>query len=259
MYIVIYTLCFSNLYCIFLTGLKSRTVSGLKVGRKQLLIGKLIWGKDIGLTRIIAGSGMSSVNERELDEVRTIEEGFKKAYDQDVEGTVEAVDRLRDFAFQLIHMDVTAENELDIKALMISIGDIGRVAAEMGMESVCAASSRALGDTALEAAGQKRETLAIKALSVVGNLALEFTGKGLDTAVKGAVETLGNCGKVSSRMKMETLASLSEIYLMQTALKSMEKNLSASGTAAISFLGEVGVSSAEQAIEISTLEVCSHS
>jgi hypothetical protein len=35
----------------------SRTVEGLKVGRKWLLMGKLIWGKDIGLTRIIAGSG----------------------------------------------------------------------------------------------------------------------------------------------------------------------------------------------------------
>ena len=59
----------------------SRTVAGLKVGRERLLIGKLIWSKDIGLTRTIAGSGISSVNENELDEVRTIEEGFKKAYE----------------------------------------------------------------------------------------------------------------------------------------------------------------------------------
>ena len=55
-------------------------------------------------------------------------------------------------------------------------------------------------------------------------------------------------------MKMETLTSLSEIYLMQVALKSMEKNLSETVTAAISFLGEIGVSSAEQIMEISTLE-----
>ncbi len=87
-------------------------------------------------------------------------------------------------------------------------------------------SSHALGDIVLEAAGQKRETLAVKALSVIGNLALEFAGKGLDTAAKGAAESLGKCGKASSKIKMETLASLSEIYLMQIALKAMEKNLS---------------------------------
>ena len=116
------------------------------------------------------------------------------------------------------------------------------------------ASSHSLGSITLEAAGQKREPLAIKALSIVGTLSLEFAGKGLDTAAKGAAESLGNCGKISSRMKMETLVSLSEIYLMRIALKSMEKNLSETGPAAISFLGEIGVSSAEQAIETSTLE-----
>ena len=88
---------------------------------------------------------MSSVNEHELDEVRTIEEGFKKAYEGDLKGTVDAIDKLRDFTLQLIHMNVTAENELDIKALMISIGDIGRVAAEMKMEPACDASSRLSG------------------------------------------------------------------------------------------------------------------
>ena len=39
-----------------------------------------------------------------------------------------------------------AENELDIKALMISIGDIGRVAAEMKMEDgMCSFKSLLLG------------------------------------------------------------------------------------------------------------------
>lgn len=220
----------------------------------MISIGKLIWSKDIGLTRTIVGSGTSSVNENELDEVRTIEEGFKKAYSEDLKGTVEAIDKLRDFAFQLIHLDADAENELDIKALIISIGDIARVAAEKRMEQACAVSGRALGDIAFEAAGQKREPLAIKALSVLGSLALEFAGKGLNTAVKGAAESLGNCGKLSSRIKMETLVSLSEIYLMQVALKSMEKGLHDSGIVAAGFLGEVGVASAEQAIETSTLE-----
>ena len=197
---------------------------------------------------------MSYVNENELDEIKTIEEGFKKAYDQDAKGTIDAVDRLRNFAFQLIHMDAVPENEIDIKALVISIGDIGRVAAEMRMEAVCVASSHALGDIALEAAGQKRETLAVKALSVIGNLALEFAGRDLDTAAKGAAESLGKCGKASSRIKMETLASLSEIYLMQVALKAMEKNLSETGIVSINFLGEIGASSAEKKMEISSLE-----
>jgi len=75
------------------------------------LIGKLIWSKDIGLIRIILGPSMSYINENELDEVRTIEEGFKKAYDQDTKGTVEVIDKLRNFAFQLIHLNVSAENE----------------------------------------------------------------------------------------------------------------------------------------------------
>jgi len=135
------------------------------------------------------------VNENELDEIRTIEEGFKKAYSEDVKGTIEAVDKLRGFAFKLIHRDADAENELDIKALIISIGDIARVAAEMRMEKACAASGRTLGDITLEAAGQKREPLAIKALSVVGSLALEFTGKGLDVAARSAAESPGNCGE----------------------------------------------------------------
>ena len=41
-------------------------------------------------------------------------------------------------------MNAVPENEIDIKALMISIGDIGRVAAEMEMEVVCVAVSRPL-------------------------------------------------------------------------------------------------------------------
>jgi hypothetical protein len=226
----------------------------LRDDRRLILIGKLIWSEDIGLTKTIVGSGISSVNENELDEVRTIEDGFKKAYSEDLKGTIKAIDKLKDFAFQLIHQETDAENELDIKALVISIGDIARVAAEKGMEQACTVSGRALGDIALEVAGQKREPLAIKALSVVGSLALEFAGKGFDAATKGAAESIGNCGKKSSRMKMETLTSLSEIYLMQVSLKSIEKSLPSAGIAAIDFLGEIGVASAEQAIETSTLE-----
>lgn len=154
----------------------------------------------------------------------------------------------------MIHLDAGAENELDLKALIISIGDIARVAAEMKMQQACEISSHALGDIVLEAADQKRETIAIKALSIVGSLAREFAEKGLDAAAKGAAESLGNCGKNTSRMKMETLISLSETYLMQVALKSMEKGLPYAGTAATGFLGEIGVASAEQAIETSTLE-----
>lgn len=194
------------------------------------------------------------MNENELDEIRTIEEGFKKAYSEDQKGTEEAIDKLRGFALKLIHLEADVENELDIKALIISIGDIARVAAEMRMEKACTASGRALGDITLEAAGQKREPLAIKALSVVGSLALEFAGKGLEAATRDTAESLGNCGKSSSRMKMETLASLSEIYLMQVVLKSIEKGLQETGIAATGFLGEIGIASAEQEIEISTLE-----
>lgn len=226
----------------------------LKDDRRLILIGKLIWSEDIGLINTIVGSGISSVNENELDEVRTIEDGFKKAYSEDLKGTIKAIDKLKDFAFQLIHQDADAENELDIKALVISIGDIAKVAADKGMEQACIVSGRALEDIALEAAGHKREPLAIKALSVVGSLALEFAGKGLDAAAKGAAQSLGNCGKKSLRMKIETLVSLSEIYLMQVSLKSIEKSLPSAGIAAISLLGDIGAASAEQAIETSTLE-----
>jgi hypothetical protein len=138
---------------------------------------------------------MSYIDEGELAEVRAIEEGFKKAYDDDLKGTVEAIDKLRDFTLRLIYLSATAENELDAKALIISIGDIGRVAAENNMESACVASSRALGDIVVEAAGQERESLAIKTLSVFGRLALEFAVKGMDLAAKSAAESLGKLRK----------------------------------------------------------------
>ena len=154
----------------------------------------------------------------------------------------------------MIHLNADAENELDIKTLIVSIGDIARVTAEMKMEQACSLSGRVLGDIALEAAGQKREPLAIKALSIVGSLALEFTEKGLDVAARGVVESLGTCGKTFSRQNMETLTSLSEIYLMQLSLKSLEKKSHGAGIAAIGFLGEIGVTSVEQAIETSALE-----
>ena len=200
------------------------------------------------------GFDTSSVDVNELDEVRAIEEGFKKAYSGDLKGTVEAVDKLKGFALQLIPLDADAENELDIKALVISIGDIARVSAEMKMEQACSVSGRVLGDISLEAAGQKRETIAIKALSIVGSLALEFAGKGLDAAAISAAESLGTCGKGYSRMKMETLISFAEAYLLQISLLSIEKSLNKTGIAAISYLGEIGVASAKQAIETSTLE-----
>ncbi|AKB44326.1 hypothetical protein [Methanosarcina vacuolata] len=200
------------------------------------------------------GFDTSPVDVNELDEVRAIEEGFKKAYSGDLKGTVEAVDKLKGFALQLIPLDADAENELDIKALVISIGDIARVSAEMKMEQACSVSGRVLGDISLEAAGQKRETIAIKALSIVGSLALEFAGKGLDAAAISAAESLGTCGKGYSIMKMETLISLAEAYLLQISLLSIEKSLNKTGIAAISYLGEIGVASAKQAIETSTLE-----
>ncbi len=200
------------------------------------------------------GYGISPVNVNDLDEVRTIEEGFKKAYGGDLKGTVEAVDKLKGFALQLIHLEADAENELDIKALIISIGDIARVSAEMKMERACSVSGRILGDIALEAAGQKRVQIAIKALSIVGSLALEFTGKGLEMAARSAAESLGICGKSFSKIKMETLVSLSEVYLMQVSLLSIEKGFYKTGTAAIDYLGEIGIASAEQSIESCTLE-----
>ena len=81
-----------------------------------------------------------------------------------------------------------------------------------------------------------------------------FQGRAWDTAAKGAAESLGKCGKASSKLKIETMASLSEIYLMQTTLKAMEKNLSETVIVCINALGEIGASSAEQKMEISTLE-----
>jgi hypothetical protein len=54
-------------------------------------------------------------------------------------------------------------------------------------------------------------------------------------------------------MKKEMLVSLSEIYLMQLALKAMEKNLYETGSAAVSLLGEIGASSAQLTMENSTI------
>jgi len=193
-------------------------------------------------------------DESDLVEVRAIEEGFKKAYDEDSKGTSEAINKLRDFTIRRINQEVTAENELDAKALLIATGDIGRVAAEKRMEPACLASSRALELVTIEAIDKERESLAVKALYVLGNLALDFATKGMDSASKGAAESLGNCGKISSRRKMETLVSLAEVYLMQFAVKALEKNLSGTASDIIGLIGEIGISSAEQKIEKSTTE-----
>lgn len=195
-----------------------------------------------------------SLGESELDEVRAIEEGFKKVYDEDSEGTAEAIGKIRDFAISLIRFNPTVENELDAKALMISIGDIGRVAVEKKIEGACAASCNALRDIAIEAARQQREALAVKASSIIGNLALEFTAGKLHKAAESAAESIGNCGKAFSDLNMETLASLCEIYLMRITFKAMEKELPEAGLVSITLLGEIGATSAGKVMEISTLE-----
>lgn len=192
---------------------------------------------------------MSSVDERELAEVRMIEEGLRSAYDGDAERVIKAFNGLRDFAVQLVHLDITAEYELDAKALIIAMGDIGRETAEKRMETASIASVSALGEVAVEAVGQKRESLALKALSVLSSLALKFGEKGMDTAAKSAAEYLGSFGKASSRKKMEVLTGLSEVYLMQLSLKAMEENLPGTWTTALDFLGEIGAFSAEHTIE----------
>lgn len=216
---------------------------------KVALTGKLIMREDIRLTKTISGFCMSSVDERELAEVRMIEEGLRKAYDGDSKGVMDAFSALRDFAVQLIHLDITAEYELDAKALIIAIGDIGRVTAENRMEPASAVSVRVLGEVAIEAADQKRESLALKALSVLGSLALEFGEKGMEAATKSAAESLGNFGKTSSEEKMDTLVSLSEVYLMQLSIKAMEENIPETWDIAVNLLGEIGASSAKQAME----------
>lgn len=192
---------------------------------------------------------MSSVEERELAEVRMIEEGLRSAYDGDSERVIKAFNGLRDFAVNLVNLDITAEHELDAKALIIAMGDIGRETAERKMEAASVTSAFTLGEVAVEAADQERESLALKALSVLGNLALEFGRKDMDAAAKSAAEALGNVGKTSSGKKMDVLAGLSEVYLMQLSMKAMEENLSETWDTALSCLREIGASSAEQAIE----------
>jgi hypothetical protein len=221
------------------------------------LIGKLIWGKDIKGYRyqsLIWGDDVSSVGENELDEVRAIEEGFIKVYNEDSRGTSEAIGKIKNFAISLIHLRPTPENEVDAKALTISIGDIGRVAAEKRIEEPCVASCDALKEIAVEAADQKREALAVKASSIIGNLALEFATDKLHEATKGAAEAIGNCGKAFASQNMETLASLCEIYLMRITFKAMEKGLSEAGLVSINLLGQIGVTSAGKVMEISCLE-----
>lgn len=192
---------------------------------------------------------MSAVDERELAEVRMIEEGLRSAYDGDSERVIEAFNGLKDFAVHLVHMDITAENELDAKALIIAMGDIGRETAERGMEAASIASAHALGKVAVEAVDQERESLALKALSVLGNLALEFGRKNMDEVAKSAAGSLGNIGKAASKIKMEVLTGLSEVYLMQLSMKAMEENLLETWDTALNSLEEIGASSAEQEIE----------
>ncbi|MGB9927562.1 MAG: hypothetical protein ACPK85_04075 [Methanosarcina sp.] len=195
-----------------------------------------------------------TLGESELDEVRAIEEAFKKAYDEDSEGTAKAVGKIRDFAINLIRFKPTLENELDAKALMISIGDIARVAAERKIEEACTASCNALKDIAIEAARQQREALAVKGSSIIGNLALEFTTGRLHKTAEIAAGAIGNCGKAFSNLNLETLASLCEIYLMRVTYKAMEKNLPGVGLLSITLLGQIGAASAGKIMEISTLE-----
>jgi len=196
---------------------------------------------------------MSSENGRELDEVRGIEGGFKAAYARDTKEAVEAFDRLRDFAIRLIYLDVTAEHELDAKALIVSIGDIGKITAKQSMEIASVAASRALGDIAVEAVSQRRDTLAIKAASVLGSLSRELAARGMDMAAKAAAESLGKFGAMSARMGVENQITLSEIYLMQLVRKAMEESLSETGIIAVASLGVVGEASVEYKFEESAI------
>jgi hypothetical protein len=122
------------------------------------------------------------------------------------------------------------------------------------MELACVASVQAVADIAVEAANQERESLAIKALTVLGRVALEFAEKSLDIAAKGAAKEFGKCAKTASKIKMEMIVNLSEIYLMQLSLKAVDKSLAETGYTTVTMLGEIGASSAEQEMEISTTE-----
>ena len=205
--------------------------------------------QDITNTDYSPGCCMSFADERELAEVRMIEEGLRSAYDGDTEGVIKAFSSLRDFAVYLVHLDITAEHELDAKALIIAMGDIGREAAQKRMEEASISSVSSLGEVAVEAVYEERESLALKALSVLGSLALEFGGKGMDAAAKSAAESLANVGKASSKKKMEVLTGLSEVYLMQLSMKAMEEKLSVTWNISLNLLGEIGVLSAEKAME----------
>ncbi|HII01834.1 TPA: hypothetical protein HA351_09390 [Methanosarcinaceae archaeon] len=196
---------------------------------------------------------MSSEEQRSLDEIRGIEEGLKAAYTRNTKEAVEAFDRLRDFAIRLIYLNVTAEHELDAKALIVSIGDMGKITAEHRMEIASVAASRALGAIAAEAASQRRDALAIKAVSVLGSLSRELAARGMDTAAKSAAESLGKFGAISARMGVENQVTLSEIYLMQLVREAMEEGLSETGIIAVAFLGEVGAVSVENKLEESAI------
>lgn len=215
-------------------------------------------GHDIELirnipARNIPGFGMYSADERELDEVRVIEEGLGAAYDRNTKRVVEAFDKLKEFALRLIYLDFSAEHELDAKALIVAMGDIGKITAENRMEIASVAASRALGEVCLEAALHEREALTIKALSVLGSLSRELAGKGLDRAAKSAAESLGAFGKAAAMSKKEDHVSLAEIYLMQLASKALDEHLPEAGPVAVCLLGEVGAASSGQALEESAM------
>jgi hypothetical protein len=268
MYINICTLRFINLFLrLFSRSAQESSVFGhdqgtfsphspeISVAEKNFQERKILRGKTDQETEHKAnndyfpGCCMSSVDERELAEVRKIEEGLRSAYDGDSEGVIVAFKDLRNFTVDLVHLEITAENELDAKALIIAMGDIGRETAEQRMEAASIVSAHALEEVAVEAADQRRESLALKALAVLGKLALELGGKGMDAAAKSAAESLGSVGKVSSKKKREVLTGLSEVYLMQLSMKALEENLKETWGTASTFLGEIGASSAEQAME----------
>lgn len=201
----------------------------------------------------IRGFGMYSLDEGELDESRIIEAGIMAGNMRDTKGVVEAFEKLKAFTVKLIYLNTTGEHELDAKAVIIAMGDIGELVAENRMELASIAAARELGEVAKAAAEHRRDALAVKATSILGNLARVLVEKNMGTATKTVAETLGNFGKVSVGQKSENQISMAEIFLMQIAEGGLREGLEEASLTAINSLGDIGVASVEEGLEESVI------
>ncbi|MDD2438681.1 MAG: hypothetical protein PHD41_00435 [Methanosarcinaceae archaeon] len=196
---------------------------------------------------------MYSFDTGELDEYKIIEAGIRAANLQDTKGVVEAFAKLKTFTIRRISFNIKKEHEIDVKAVIIAMGDLGKLVAEKRMESAALAAVYELGEVAQGAAEYGREALAVKAASNLGSLTRRLAENDMDAAIKAGAEAFDKFGKASARQKSESQLSMAEVFLMQLAETSLRKKYREASLAAVCALGNIGVFAAEAKLEDSVI------